>query len=190
MIKSFFFICSILFVFSGCFSLSSLNPFSENKETKNFIEIPDNAPAWLKNIKDENYISTFGVSKIKKNDDLKFTKKKALIFAGNRLSQEIYSKTLRFYKDYEESLTNSNLFDKDLEKLAKEVSIKSLSKSIIKNTWIDENKVLYVKISISSDFVAQEIQSGSKQLFKVDKDLYSNILSNRAKEKIIKYLEE
>ena len=190
MLKSFVFIFSILFLFSGCFSLSFLNPFSDEEKKETLIETPDDAPIWAKEIKETGYINTLGISKIKKNDDFNFVKKKALIFAGNSLSQKIYLKTLSLYKDYEKNLSNSNLFNKDLENSAKQVALKSLQKSIIRNTWTSKDNILYVKISISSNFVAEEIQTESKKLFKTDKNLYSNFLSNRSKEKILKHLEK
>mgnify|MGYP007084935498 CR=1 FL=1 len=189
---------SIIFtlVFSGCFSVSSLNPFSTETEKeiikKKEIEIPEDAPLWLVERRINNTISAIGYSKTKKELDkkeLEFQKQKALITASQNLAKKIYLKTINLYKNYMEKLENPNVFDKDIKKFAEHISLKSLTHSKIINTWISSNDELYIQIAVDSSKVAEQIQYSSKLLFNVDKTLYQNFLSNRAKIDIIKELE-
>jgi hypothetical protein len=57
------------------------------------------------------------------------------------------------------------------------------------NTWISEDKELYVQLAVDSNTVATQIQNTSKLLFDVNKMLYQYFLSNRANKEIIQYLE-
>ena len=187
---------SIIFtlIFSGCFSFSSLNPFSTEKEIvqKKEIEIPEDSPLWLVERRINNTISAIGYSKTKKELDkkeLEFQKQKALITASQNLAKKIYLKTINLYKNYMEKLENPNVFDKDIKKFAEHISLKSLTHSKIINTWISSNDELYIQIAVDSSKVAEQIQYSSKLLFNVDKTLYQNFLSNRAKIDIIKELE-
>ena len=188
---------SILFIvfFAGCFSTSTLNPFSsEEKESVQIkeIEIPDDAPLWLVEKKIENNISSIGFSETTKKLDkseLEFLKQKALISASQNLTKKIYFKTIKLFKDYVEKLDNPNIFDKDIKKFAEHISLKSLTYSKIVNTWASSNDKLYIQIAVDSITVAEQIQHTSKLLFDVDKKLYQNFLSNRAKKDIIKELE-
>lgn len=182
-------------IFSGCFSFSSLNPFSEEKEEPaqiKEIEIPDDAPLWLVEKKVKNNVSAIGLSKTKKKLDkseLEFQKQKALISASQNLTKKIYFKTIKLFKNYIEKLDNPNIFDKDIKKFAEHISLKSLTYSKIENTWISSENELYVQIAVDSLKVAEQIQHASKLLFDVNKTLYQNFLSNRAKKDIIKELE-
>jgi hypothetical protein len=172
--------------FSGCFSFSSLNPFSsseeekENSTVKHAIEIPSNAPVWLKKKTARNKMVAIGISKNVEEKNFNFFKKKALVVASNNLSRKIYAKAVNLYKNYEKRLQNDlKIYDKDIKKVSEDVALKALNKALIEHQWIDK-KTLYVQISVDSQFVAQLVQNNSKQLFKLNKDLYSNFLSNRA----------
>ena len=189
MVKSFFLSLILIFIFTGCFSLSSINPFEDSvkSSSQENIELPQNAPVWLKT-KDKNTIFAIGIAKIKEETLSDFDKKRALIVAGNNLSRKIYSKSYNFLKDYENRLTNPKTFDNDVKRVSEQIALKSLQKSKIKNFWQYENRV-FVKIYIDSYFVAKLIQDGSKELYDVNSMLYKNILSNRAKVEIKKFLE-
>lgn len=183
---------------SGCISvpslpsLSSLNLFSDSKEEgkKKEIEIPKNAPAWVYGEKLQNHIVAVGVTKDLKKEELHFHKQKALINAGHSLTKKIYVKTVNIYKAYLEKTKEQKVFEKDIKKFAEHISLKSLTKSKIKNNWISSDNNLFIQVGVDSDFVAQQIQNTSKLLFEVDKNLYHSFLSNRAKKDIIKLLEE
>lgn len=189
--KNFIFLILVISFFSGCFSLSSLNPFSDSKdEEENEIIIPDNAPLWLKK---EEYNKTFfaiGVSTKIKPSNLKFYKQKALINAGNNLSRKIYIKTINIFKKYLEKTSNDKIFENDIKKHAKEVSLKILNITKIKGFWQSPQNELFTLIEVPTVEIAEEIQLESKKLFKVNYTLYENILSNRAKEILIQELKE
>ncbi len=190
--KNIFFILISTFLLTGCFSLSSINPFSDSKKKieKEEIEIPSNSPAWLIDIKIKNNITSIGFVKDVKEENLNFYKQKALIVASNNLLKRIYSKTGKLYKAYTEKLDNPKVFDKDIKKFAEHISLKSLTYSKVVNTWISEDKELYLQLAVDSNNVATQIQNTSKLLFDVDKMLYQYFLSNRANKEIIKYLEK
>ncbi|WP_421715763.1 hypothetical protein [Arcobacter arenosus] len=190
--KNILFILVSTFLLTGCFSVSSLNPFSDSKKKVEIeeIEIPSNAPAWLIDNKIKNNITAIGFVKEIKEENLDFYKQKALIGASNNLLKRIYSKTGRLYKAYTEKLDNPKVFDKDIKKFAEHISLKSLTYSKVVNTWISEDKELYVQLAVDSNTVATQIQNTSKLLFDVDKMLYQYFLSNRANKEIIQYLEK
>ena len=182
--------------FSACFSFQSVNPFSEKEvETKKEIEIPDNAPTWLYEKSIRYHISSIGLSVSQKQNEkldkkeLTFHKQKALISASQNLTKRIYLKTLNLFRDYLEKLENPNIYDKDIKKFAEHIALKSLTHSKIKNSWESENNELYIQIAVKSDIVADQIQNSSKLLFSLDKNLYKQFLSNRARKDIIKELE-
>ena len=86
------------FVFGGCFSFQSLNPFSSKEEekkevVKKEIETPDNAPLWLEQRYIKNHISAIGATQNIEEEELSFYKKRALLAAGNNLLKKIYIKT-------------------------------------------------------------------------------------------------
>lgn len=183
---------SFSIIFTGCFSASSLNPFNifSQKEqiSKKDAIIPPNAPSWLINPKRKNYISAIGHVSIKEEVGV-FDKQRALLNASDKLNKEVYKKTINYYKNYEKTLTNPLVFDKDIQKIAKQISLEAISKSKITNSWLSDNNILFVRISIDSDFIATLIQDKSKKIYKIDQNLYKNILSNRAKALLIEYLE-
>ncbi len=176
--------------FTGCFSISSLNPFSSSKEEKKEIEIPSDAPSWLQKRNIKNHIEALGLTKNIDKKELQFHTKKALIGASHNLTKKIYAKTLYLYKAYLEKLDNPHVFDKDIKKFAEHISLKSLTHSKIINSWISSDNELFIQLGVDSNIVAEQIQQSSKLLFDVDKKLYQNFLSNRSKKDIIKYLEE
>jgi hypothetical protein len=190
--KNILFILVSTFLLTGCFSVSSLNPFSDSKKKVEIeeIEIPSNAPAWLIDNKIKNNITAIGFVKDVKEENLDFYKQKALIGASNNLLKRIYSKTGRLYKAYTEELDNPKVFDKDIKKFTEHISLKSLTYSKVINTWISEDKELYVQLAVDSNTVATQIQNTSKLLFDVNKMLYQYFLSNRANKEIIQYLEK
>lgn len=193
MIKNLLAIISLTFIFSGCFSLSSLNPFSDDEETVKEVKptkIPEDAPIWVKEINEKDSISIVAFSYIKDAEVKEFDKKRTLLIASNILSKKIYSKVIKFYKEYEKKLVTPMTFDKDLKNIAKQISLKAVSKSKIKNSWLSKDNRLYVSLAVDSAFLATQIQNESKNIYKVDKILYKNILSNRAKAQIIEYLEK
>lgn len=193
MIRNLLAIISLTFIFSGCFSLSSLNPFSDDEEIVKEVKptkTPEDAPIWVKEINEKNSISIVAFSYIKNEDVKEFDKKRTLLIASNKLSKKIYLKTIDFYKEYEQKLDNPMTFDQDLKNIAEQISLKAVSKSKIKNSWLSKDTRLFVKLSVDSDFVATLIQNESKNIYKVDKTLYKNILSNRAKTLLIEYLEK
>ncbi|RXJ91761.1 hypothetical protein CRV01_01330 [Arcobacter sp. CECT 8983] len=193
MIKNLLLAFILVFIFSGCFSFSSLNPFSDEEKTQEEVkptQIPMDAPKWVKEPKEENAISIVAFSYIKDGTVKEFDKKRTLLIASNKLSKKIYLKTIEFYKEYEQKLDNPMTFDQDLKSIAEQISLKAVSKSKIKNSWLSNDNRLFVKLSVDSDFVATQIQNESKHIYKVDKTLYKNILSNRAKALLINYLEK
>jgi len=192
--KNFLLLLFSIFLFSGCFSFSSLNPFSDSdrkKETQNKTQIvvPDEAPQWLKDEKEENAIFAIGITKDTNIDNLKFFKQRALINAGNNLSRKIFIKTVLIYQNYLKKASENEVFENDIRDNAKEVALQSLKLSKIKGFWENSSKKLFVRIKVDTKIVAEQIQQNSKKLFKVDQKLYENILSNRAKEDLIKELE-
>ncbi|RXK05807.1 hypothetical protein [Halarcobacter bivalviorum] len=192
MIKTLFSSIYLIVLFSGCFSVSSLNPFSDDTEEtqKKQVVISDNAPIWIKNPNEKNYISVLGYSFLKQKEVSDFDKKRTLLNASNNLSKKIYKQVVTYYKEYEEKLDRPSGFDKDIHNIAEQISLKALSKSKIKDSWLSEDNTLFVKIAIDSDFVATQIQNESKNIYKVDETLYKNVLSNRAKALLIEYLEK
>ena len=183
------------FVFGGCFSFQSLNPFSSKEEekkevVKKEIETPDNAPLWLEQRYIKNHISAIGATQNIEEEELSFYKKRALLAAGNNLLKKIYIKTVNIYKEYSKTQKGTKVFDKDIKGISEHISLKALASSKIKHTWQSEDDELFVQIAIDTNYVAQEIQNYSKKLFKSNQALYKNILSNRAKQKIIEKLEE
>lgn len=182
----------LVFILSGCFSVQSVNPFSKDKESteKKEIEVPDDAPSWIEERRLKNNITALGATKNVDKKDLDLHKRKALIVASNNLLKRVYVKTVNIYKNYLEKLDNPNVFDKDIKKFAEHISLKALTRSKIKNSWISKKNELFIQIAVDSDIVAQEIQHNAKLLFETNKTLYHNLLSNRAKKDIIKELEE
>ena len=186
----------LTFVFGGCFSLQSLNPFSsdekeEKKEVvKKEIEAPDDAPLWLEQRYVKNHISAIGATQNVDKEELSFYKKRALLAAGNNLLKKIYVKTVSIYKEYAQTQEGIKVFDKDIKGISEHISLKALASSKIKHTWQSEDEELFVQIVIDTNYVAQEIQNYSKKLFESNQELYQNLLSNRAKQEIIEKLEE
>lgn len=189
--KSFILSFLIISLFSGCFSFSSLNPFSDSKDDENRveIEIPDEAPIWLKEQKEKNNIVALGATKNIKPNQLKLSKQKALINAGHNLSRKVYIKSLKILKNYLKKVP-SKVFEKDIKKEAEQIALKSLDKAKIKGFWQSNENQLFTLIKIDTSILAKDIQLSSKRLFKVDFNLYENILSDRAKAQMIQELEE
>lgn len=190
--KNFLLLLLSAFLFSGCFSLSFLNPFSDSEDEKQErveIEIPDDAPLWLEGPESKGTIYAIGVTKNIRKDQLHIFKQKALINASQNLSRKIYAKTVNIYREYLEEVP-SEIFDKDIEKEAQQVALRSLELAKVKGFWASSEKELYTLIKIDMRDLAEQIQLGSKNVFKVDKNLYEKILSNRAKEDIIEKLED
>ncbi len=191
-----------VFVFTGCFSSKTLDS-SKTNEKAVFKKEPDekavfkkepelvyvnNEPSWIKNKNIKNHITALGVAK---NIDDSVVKR-AFIVAGNNFLKRVYIKTIYIYKEYLKKLDNPNIFDKDIKKVAEDVSLKSfhLAKTKIKDTWLSQNNELFLHLAVATNIVAEQVQEGSKSLFKVDEQLYENFLSYRAKNKIIKTLEK
>lgn len=193
--KTLFISIIVSLFFSGCFSFQSLNPFSskEKELEKKEIEIPDDAPLWLNERKIKNSISAIGLSVTKKikleKEEFSFHRQKALISASQNLTKKIYLKTLNLYKNYLEKLDNPKVYDKDIKKFAEHIALKSLTHSKIINNWLSDENRLFVQIAIDSEIVANQIQNSSKLIFDVNRSLYTEFLSNRAKKDIIKELE-
>ena len=168
--KNILLLIAALFLFSGCFSLSSLNPFSDTKESENkkVIEIPDNAPSWLQEDEETGNITALGATKYLQINEEKLNKQKALISAGNNLSRKIYIKTVLIYKEYLEEAPSNNIFEKDIKDSAKNVALNCLKISRIKGFWQSDEKELYTKISVETQTVVKEIQQISKKLFNQD----------------------
>lgn len=113
---------SLTFLLTGCFSVSSLNPFSNSKEEEKSItekttineeiDIPSDAPKWLVNTSLRNNITSIGIAKVVDEEKLDFYKQKALIAASNNLLKKIYFKTGRLYKAYTEKLDNQKFLIK------------------------------------------------------------------------------
>lgn len=172
-----------ILIFTGC-SKKSVN--LEKKE----ISIPEDAPSWVYDQRLKNHVTAIGITKNFKKEQLQFQKQKALINAGHKLTKKIYIKTMKIYKKYLDSLENPKIFEKDIKKFAEHISLKSLTHSKIKNSWLSKNKELFISIAVDSNIVAEQIQHASKLLFDVDKNLYHAFLSNRAKKDIVNLLEE
>ncbi|WP_320035804.1 hypothetical protein [Halarcobacter sp.] len=189
--KSFILSVLIISLFGGCFSFSSLNPFSDSKDDENRvkIEIPDEAPIWLKEQKEKNNIVALGATKNVNQEQPKLSKQKALISAGHNLSRKVYIKTMKILKNYLEKVP-SKVFEKDLRKEAEQIALKSLDKAKIIGFWENNKKQLFTLIKLDTSTLAEDIQLSSKKLFNVDYHLYENILSNRAKAQIMRQLEE
>ncbi len=183
-----------VFLFSGCFSFSSLNPFSDSEEkedlNKTAIEIPEEAPQWLKDEKEKDALFAIGVTKNVNIDNIKFYQQKALINAGHNLTRKIFIKTVLIYKAYLEKAPENKVFENDIKEAAKQVALKSLDLAKVKGFWENSNKKLFARIKVDTKIVAEQIQLNSKKLFKVDVKLYESILSNRAEAELIKKLEE
>lgn len=191
MIKNILLPFLISFLFSACFSLQDTNPFLNN-EKKREIDIPQNAPLWLKKKKIPNHISAIGAAKNIKEENPTNQKRRALIAAGNNLLKKIYSKSINIYKSHIKENENTKIFDNDIKKYAKQVSLKSLNISRIKHSWRSKNKELFVQIAIANKYIAQEIQYNAKKLFKTKSDIwfYKNFSSSMAESKILKNLEK
>ena len=186
---------SIAILFSACFSVQTLNPFSSEKKVleKKEIEIPSNAPKWLEEKSLKNHISSIGLSVTKKDnldeEEFIFHRQKALISASQNLTKKIYLKTLNLYTNYLEKLDNPNVYDKDIKNFAEHIALKSLTHSKIVNNWLSDENKLFVQIAVDSEIVANQIQNTSKLIFDVNKSLYTEFLSNRARKDIINDLE-
>lgn len=185
----------LTFLFSGCFSFSSINPFSgeEKKEEikQEKVEIPQNAPSWVAEPKEKGYVTSVGLATKIDKQEIHFHKQKALFNATHILIKDIYIKTFNLYKEYEEKLENPKTYDKDIKRFAEHISLKSATHSKILNSWFDlEKGLLFIKIGVDSEKVAELIQNNSKLLFDIDKKLYQNFLSNRAHKDITLLLEK
>lgn len=189
--KTLFLSLLFIFVFGGCFSVSSLNPFSstDKDEDKKEIRIPDNAPSWLENRQLKDHMVALGVSKNVKKEELSFHKQKALLNANHNLARKIYSKTMAIYLRYLETLYNPKVFEKDVKKFAEHIALKSLTHSKITNNWLSLENELFIQIGVDTAVVAEQIQYNSKLLFDVNTSLYEHFLSNRANKEMIKELE-
>ncbi len=182
----------LIFIFNGCFAFHSLNPFLKDEEniSKKEIKVPNNAPIWIENRKIKNHITALGATKNVDIQKLDIFKKRTLIVAGNNLIKRVYIKTFNIYKTYLKKLDNPNIFDKDIKKTAEHISLKVLNFAEIKNSWLSEEKELFLQIAVDLNSIAEQIQQSSKSLFKTDKQLYENFLSNKAKKEIIEKLEK
>lgn len=181
----------ILFLLSGCFSLSSLNPFSysffEDESLK--IVVPSNSPKWLQDNHINNHLSAIGLSKKIQEKKKEFYEKEVYLSASNNLLNKIYLKSGKLYKLYSNDTKNEHLFEKDIKEFAKKVSLKALTYAKVKNRWLDKKEnSYYIQISINTEILAEIIQENSKQLFDENKTLYENFLSEDAKKEIINYL--
>lgn len=186
--KTFFLSIIFTILFSGCFSL---NPFSDTKEEpKKEIEIPSDAPTWLIERRVKNNITAIGMSKNVNKEEFTSYKEKAFLGASHNLARKIYIKTFKLYKEYAEKDGHTNVFEKDIQEVAKKISMKTLAYAKLKNIWLSKEKNLYVQIGLDSNTLAEQIQLSSKELFEVNQNLYHNFLSNRVKANIIKFLED
>lgn len=189
--KTLFLSISIFIFFNACISTQALDPFSSpQKELKKEIEIPDDSPSWLNKRQIKNQITALGLSKSigKKESDIYV--QKALIGASHNLTRKIYIKTMILFKEYLEKTSNNKVFEKDIKKFSEHVALKSLTHAKVQNRWISPNNQLFIQLGVDSITVAEQIQQASKLLFEVNKNLYTNFLSNRAKKDIIKRVEE
>lgn len=184
--KTLFLSILISLLFSGCFY-----PFtSETNPPKKEIALPKNAPNWVYEPRIHGFVTQLGVTTNINKKEFNFHRQKALIHASHNLTKKIYIRTQKLYKDYEEEKGKASTYDKDIKKFSEHISLKSLTHSKIKNSWISENNQLFIQIAVESDIVADQIQNTSKLLFDVDRDLYRAFLSNRAHKDINKVLEE
>lgn len=190
MLKKLIFI-PILFLLTGCISVSNLNPFLDEKENRQIeITTPSNAPLWLQEKSLEDHISSIGLSKDIKNKREDFYKQEAYLVASNNLLKKIYLKVGKLFTKYSEASNNTHVFDKDIKRFSEHISLKAVTYAKVKNSWIDKNEYnYYIQIGVDTKKVAELIQQTSKLLFEVDKNLYQNFLSNRAQIELIKYLE-
>lgn len=195
--KTFLLSLSFVFFLLGCSTktinetISKINPLSKNlPEGKKEIKVPSNAPKWLKKRDIKNNISSLGLVKNVNKKEIKLHTQKALIGASQNLTKKIYIKTITLYKNHVKTLDNPHVFDKDIKKIAEHIALKSLTYSKVKNSWLSDDKKLFIQLGVDSDVVAKQIQEKSKLIFKVDQILYKKFLSNRAKMDIIQYLEE
>lgn len=177
----------LIFIFSGCFSLQSQNPLSYDKKK---IMTPNNAPLWLEKRYIKNHISAIGATKNIDKEEFNFYKKRALLSAGNNLLKKVYIKTVNIYKEYVKEQKDIRVFDKDIKKVSEHIALKALNASKVKHTWQSEDKELFVQLAVDTNFIAEQIQLNSKQLFEKNIALYQNFLSNRAKTSIMKKLEK
>lgn len=186
----------IAFIFSGCFSFSSLNPFSSDEEIKEGntkkIElngnIPDGAPQWIKEPYMTGFVTSLSSAKIKDNTNLSFDRKRALHKAGLSLVKNIYSNTKKLYIDYAKKTNSLKDKEEQIKKLAEHISLKALTKSTDKKSWIDSDKSFYILIGVETDFVIEQIQKSSKLIFESNDLLYESFLSNKAQKDIRKRL--
>ena len=187
-----FLIFPILFLLSGCFSLSNLNHFSYNFFEDESLKIvaPSYSPKWLKDNHINNHLSAIGLSKNTHEKEKEFYKKEVYLSASNNLLNKIYLKSGKLYKLYSDDTKNEHLFEKDIKELAKRVSLKALTYAKVKNRWLDEKENnYYIQLSVDTKILAEIIQENSKQLFDENKTLYERFLSEDAKADIINYLE-
>lgn len=175
---------SLSVLLTGCF-------FSSNKmqTAKDNLIIDKNAPYWLNDSKVIGYITQIGVAKNIDKKRFSFNRQKALLDARYKLTRKLYIKTQDIYNTYEKENDNKSSFDKDIKNISQQVSLQSIKKSKVINSWLSPNNTLYIQVSIKSSIVAKNIQKKSKSLFNKNKGLYTNFLSNEAFIKISKRLE-
>lgn len=183
--KTLFVSILVAVVFSGCFSVSKLNPFSkDSKSSKGEHTLPDNAPNWVYESYKKGFITQNGVAYNIDEKELTFHKQKALINASHNLTKKIYIKTKEFYINYEDKKDVSPAYDKDIKKFSEHIALKALTHSKIIDSWVSDKNSLFLRIAVDSKIVTKQIQQTSKLLFKVDQNLYRNFLSNRAEKDI------
>lgn len=197
MIRTIFSTIFIVFVFTGCFSLSFLNPFSSDEDSTNEtvqeeLQIDEDsledAPLWLKEAFLEGNLTALSSAQIKDDTNLSFDRKRALHKAGRVLVKDIFEKSVKIYEEY--AIKTNSLKDKkeDIKKLAKQISLKALSKSKDKRSWISPDKKFFILIGVETNYVIELIQNGSKLLFEENDIHFKEFSSNDAKNRIEKLL--
>lgn len=183
--KTIFLSILVSIFFNGCFF-----SFSNETTSKKEIVLPQDSPNWLLNPKKAAYVTQIGATANINKKEFNFHRQKAIINASHNLTKKLYIKTLKLYRDYEEETNDASTYDKDIKKFAEHIALKSLTHSKVINAWVSSDNKLFVQIAVASDTVTEQIQRSSKLLFKVNKSLYRNFLSNRASKDIGTILEE
>lgn len=173
----------VLGVFSGC-------GVSQGTASKNYQNVLDGAPKWVINPQSEKGFNATGSAKIG-NAGLQFAITEAEALARDSMAREIQVKVSNMVKNFTQQtgVGGSELVDKVVSSVSKQVSKQELVGSYRKEMWISPNNEVWVLMSIS-DQNTIEVKNAIKSSVNDSSAIYQQGEAKKAQEELTKEVEK